>query len=143
MEARSRTTSDLGSSSSLGMSSEASRLEIERLEVQFSEKLNQQQARYNMELVALREQLHEAEAHKDMLQRELQQVREKLDSTRLESLTDSEETIAELRKRHDRELKIVMDDNRKLCADLEMLSEGNRRLQNDRMQMESDYEELR
>lgn len=33
MEARSRTTSDLGSSSSLGMSSDASRLEIERLEV--------------------------------------------------------------------------------------------------------------
>lgn len=152
------------------MSSDASRLEIERLEVsdtslahtqfrdqclldcwisgyyfqvQFSEKLNQQQGRYNNELVSLREQLHDAETHKDMLQRELQQVREKLDSSRLESLTDSEETISELRKRHDREMKIVMDDNRKLINELEMLSETNRRLQADRMQMDSDYEELR
>lgn len=112
-------------------------------QVQFSEKLNQQQSRYNIEVVALREQLHEAETHKDILQRELQQVREKLDSTRMESLNDSEETIAELRKRHDRELKIVVDDNRKLCADLEMLSEQNRRMQAERMQMECDYEELR
>lgn len=111
--------------------------------MQFSEKLNQQQGRYNIELVSLREQLHDAETHKDMLQRELQQVREKLDSSRLESLTDSEETISELRKRHDREMKIVMDDNRKLINELEMLSETNRRLQADRMQMDSDYEELR
>ena len=77
------------------------------------------------------------------LQIELQQARDKLDTTRLESLTDSEETILELRKRHDREKKILLDDNRKLISDLEILSEQNRRLQNERLQMESDYDELR
>lgn len=91
----------------------------------------------------MREQLHDAETHKEMLQRELQQSREKMDSSRLESLTDSEETISELRKRHDRELKIVVDDNRKLITELEMLSETNRRLQSDRLQMEGEYEDLR
>lgn len=74
---------------------------------------------------------------------QLQQVRDKLDSSRLESLTDSEETISELRKRHDREKKILLDDNRKLMADLEIISENNRRMQTERMQMDSDYEELR
>lgn len=92
---------------------------------------------------SLREQLQEAETHRDILQRELQQVREKLDSTRLESLTDSEETIAELRKRHDREKKILLDDNRKLITELEMLGENTRRFQAERMQMDNDYEELR
>lgn len=70
-------------------------------------------------------------------------MRDKLDSSRLESLTDSEETISELRKRHDREKKILVDDNRKLIADLEMISENNRRLQSERMQMDNDFEELR
>ncbi len=70
-------------------------------------------------------------------------MRDKLDSTRLESLTDSEETIAELRKRHDREKKILLDDNRKLIAELEMLGENTRRFQAERMQMDNDYEELR
>lgn len=111
--------------------------------MQFSEKLNQQQTRFNIELSSLREQLHESESHKEILQRELQQAREKIDSSRLESLTDSEETISELRKRHDRELKIVVDDNRKLITELEMISETNRRMQSERMQMDNEYEDLR
>ncbi|XP_053687500.1 serine/threonine-protein kinase Genghis Khan isoform X2 [Sabethes cyaneus] len=143
-EARSRSSSDLGSSNSLGISSSDSiRLEIDRLEVEYSEKINLQQSRYNTEISALRDQLNEAENHREMLQIELQQARDKLDSTRLESLTDSEETILELRKRHDREKKILLDDNRKMISDLEILSEQNRRLQNERLQMDSDYEELR
>lgn len=141
---RSRSSSDLGSSTSLGISSSDSiRLEIDRLEVEYSEKINLQQSRYNAEISALRDQLTEADNLREMLQIELQQARDKLDSTRLESLTDSEETIMELRKRHEREKKILLDDNRKLSADREILSEQNRRLQNDRLQMESDYEELR
>uniref|UniRef100_W4VRQ2 non-specific serine/threonine protein kinase n=1 Tax=Corethrella appendiculata TaxID=1370023 RepID=W4VRQ2_9DIPT len=143
-EVRSRSSSDLGSSQSLGISSTDSiRLEIERLEVEYSEKLNQQQSRYNLELASLREQLNEAEQHRNLLQIELQQSREKLDSSRLETLTDSEETLSELRKRYEREKKILIDDNRKLISEFEILSENNMRLQNDRLLMESDYEELR
>lgn len=89
---RTRSTSDFGSSSSLGLSSDASRLEVERLEVselirtvvynrrltfgfhsqiQYTEKLNQHQSRYNIEMSTLREQLQEAESHRDMFQREV------------------------------------------------------------------------
>lgn len=143
-QARARSTSDFGSSSSMGLSSsDGSRIELERMEVQFSEKLNQQQSRFNMELASIREQLKESEMDRDILQRELQMAREKLESSRLESLTDSEETILELKKRHDREKKILLDDNRKLISELEMLSENNHRMQTERIQIESDYEELR
>lgn len=143
-QARARSTSDFGSSSSMGLSSsDGNRMELERMEVQFSEKLNQQQSRFNMELVSIREQLKESEMERDIMQRELQMAREKLESSRLESLTDSEETILELKKRHDREKKILLDDNRKLISELEMLSENNHRMQTERMQIESDYEELR
>lgn len=144
---RTRSTSDFGSSSSMGVLSASDggggRMELERMEVQFSEKLNHQQSRFNMELASLREQLKESEMDRDILQRELQMAREKLESSRLESLTDSEETILELKRRHDREKKILLDDNRKLISELEMLSENNHRMQTERMQIESDYEELR
>lgn len=114
-QARARSTSDFGSTSSMGLSaSDGGRMELERMEVQFSERLNQQQTRFNIELVALREQLKEAE-----------------------------ETMQELKSRHEREKKILLDDNRKLISELEMLSENNHRLQTERMQMEGDYEELR
>lgn len=105
--------------------------------------MNQHQTRYNIELSALREQLIEAESQRDILQREMQQMREKLDSSRLESINDSEETISELRKRYDREMKILIDDNRKLMTELDVMNETNRRLQNERLQIEGDYEELR
>lgn len=111
--------------------------------MQFSEKINQQQLRFNAELTALRDQLLDAESQREMLQREMQQMREKLDSSRLESITDSEETISEMKKRHDREMKILLDDNRKLINELDVVSETNRRLQSERLQIESDYEELR
>lgn len=45
--------------------------ELEKLEVQYNETLSQQQARYNMELSSLRDQLHEAETHRELLEREL------------------------------------------------------------------------
>uniref|UniRef100_A0A336K750 non-specific serine/threonine protein kinase n=1 Tax=Culicoides sonorensis TaxID=179676 RepID=A0A336K750_CULSO len=143
-EARSRSSSDLGSSQSLGMSTADSfRIELERLEVEYTEKLNQQQSRHNVEFASLREQLNEAETLKELLQIELAQLREKLDASRLESFTDNEETILELRKRHEREKKMLLDDNRKLISELEMLSESNRRMQAEKMQADSDYEELR
>ncbi|XP_055372860.1 serine/threonine-protein kinase Genghis Khan isoform X3 [Condylostylus longicornis] len=143
-EVRTRSTSDLGSSSSLGgISSEASRLEIDRIEVQFTEKLNQQQSRFNLETASLREQLNEAEKHRDILYRELQQTREKFDTSRLESLTDTEETISELKKRYEREKTLWMDEKRKLLNEIELVSENGRRIQAQQMQVENDFEELR
>lgn len=85
----------------------------------------------------------ESESHRDMLQRELQQSREKIDANRLESMTDSEDTISELKRRHERERKILSDDNRKLISEIEMVKENNRRIQAERIQMDNDYEELR
>lgn len=123
--------------------SQSNPFDFSLLQVQFSEKLNQQQARYNIEVTALRDQLLEGETQRELMQREMQQMREKLDSSRLESITDSEETISELRKRHEREMKILLDDNRKLISELEIVGETNRRLQTERLQIENDYEELR
>lgn len=134
-------TSDFGSSSSLGISpAESTRLELERIDVQYNEKLNQQQTRFNMELSSLREQLNEAEKHRDLLYRELQSVREKFDSNRLENLTDSEETLGELKRNFDQEKSLWSEERRKLYEDMEEHKENIRRLQ---IQQQNDMDEIR
>lgn len=136
----SRSSSDLGSSSQSigGLSSETFRLEIERMEIEFTEKLNQQQSRYNQELTILRNQLAETDSHRNMLQIELQER-----ATNHRNDLTNNDSDAEIRMRHEREMKMLLEDNKKLIMELEIISESNRHLQADRIQIESELDELR
>ncbi|XP_076277391.1 serine/threonine-protein kinase gek isoform X2 [Lasioglossum baleicum] len=117
--------------------------EVEKLEVQYNENLNQQQSRFNLEIRSLQEQLHEAEARRDLLEREVQLTKEKLDAARLENITDSEETINELNRRHEREKIMLVEENKKLMLELNTLTDSVNRIQGERRQLEEEYEELR
>ncbi|XP_018311672.1 serine/threonine-protein kinase MRCK alpha isoform X1 [Mycetomoellerius zeteki] len=117
--------------------------EVEKLEVQYNENLTQQQSRFNLEIRSLQEQLHEAETRRELLEREVQLTKEKLDAARLENITDSEETINELNRRHDRERIILVEENKKLVLELGALTDSVSRLQGERRQLEDEYEELR
>ncbi|XP_076375984.1 serine/threonine-protein kinase gek isoform X3 [Megalopta genalis] len=117
--------------------------EVEKLEVQYNENLNQQQSRFNLEIRSLQEQLHEAEARRDLLEREVQLTKEKLDAARLENITDSEETINELSRRHEREKIMLVEENKKLMLELNTLTDSVNRIQGERRQLEDEYEELR
>jgi serine/threonine-protein kinase MRCK len=139
----SRSNSDLGSSQSIGLSSETFRLEIERMEIEFTEKLNQQQSRYNQDLTILKNQLGESETHRAMLQIELQERTTNLRVDGANSSDTADDIISEVQMRHDCEIKMLLEDNKKLIMDLEILSEANRHMQSDRMQIESEMEELR
>lgn len=117
--------------------------EVEKLEVQYNENLNQQQGRFTLEIRSLQEQLHEAENRREMLEREVQSAREKLDAARLENLTDSEETINELSRRFEREKMMLVEENKKLMLDLGAVTDNMGRIQGERRQLEEEYEELR
>ncbi|XP_046400063.1 serine/threonine-protein kinase MRCK alpha isoform X1 [Ischnura elegans] len=124
---------------------EISRLkaEVEKVEVQYNENLAQQQSRFNLELSTLRDQLQEAENRRDALEREVGVLREKLEEARLEQFTESEETLSEVKRIHEREKHILMEDNKKLMMDLDALTESVNRIQGERRQIEEEYEELR
>lgn len=132
----------MGSTQSIGgLSSETFRLEIERMEIEFTEKLNQQQSRYNHELTILRNQLAESDSHRNILQVELQ---ERSNNHRNESTNvDSDDVITEIRIRHEHEMAMLLEDNKKLIMELDIVSDSNRHLQADRIQLESDLEEMR
>ncbi|XP_075987608.1 serine/threonine-protein kinase gek isoform X4 [Anticarsia gemmatalis] len=109
--------------------------EVDALELQYKESLAQQQARFTAELAALNDQLQEGDAMRNVLNRELQTSKEKLESRRLEQLTDSEDK------------QMLINENRKLAKDLDAvntkLAENGRRWQAERRQMEIELEELR
>lgn len=117
--------------------------ELEKLEVQYNESLTQQQTRYNMELSSLREQLHETETHRDLLEREVQSLKEKQEKARLEALVDNEQTISELNHRRDMEKQMMLEDNNKLQSNVHFLTESLGRLQTERNALEVEYEQLR
>lgn len=105
--------------------------EVDALELQYKESLAQQQARFTAELAALNDQLQDGDAMRNVLNRELLTSKEKLESRRLEQLTDSEDK------------QMLINENRKLKKDLDALAENGRRWQVERRQMEMELEELR
>ncbi|KAK7790994.1 hypothetical protein R5R35_011454 [Gryllus longicercus] len=117
--------------------------EAEKLEMQYKESLAQQQSRYNLEIASLRDQLQEAESRRDTLEKEVQMIKEKLDAARRADLTDNEEIISEMKKRHEREKILLLEENKKLMMDLDALTESLTRIQSERRQLADEYEELR
>ncbi|XP_028178275.1 serine/threonine-protein kinase Genghis Khan-like [Ostrinia furnacalis] len=125
--------SQRGETVSAGPAADVARLqhEVEALELQYKESLAQQQARYNSEIAALRDQLQETDAMRNVLNRELQTSKEKLESRRLEQLSDSEDK------------QMLINENRKLAKDLDAMAENGRRWHAERRQLEMELEEYR
>ncbi|KAJ0170566.1 hypothetical protein K1T71_013937 [Dendrolimus kikuchii] len=116
-----------------GSAADVARLqaEVETLEHQYKESLAQQQARFTAELAALNEQLQEGDAMRNVLNRELQTSKEKLESRILEQLNDTEDK------------QMLINENRKLAKDLDAMAENGRRWQAERRQMEMELDDLR
>ena len=117
--------------------------EIERLELSTQENLLAQQAKHNVEVSALKEQLEDSERRMASSDMEMATLREKLDQARLDSLQESEETMAELKNVYEKEKLMLMEENKKLQFELERTADLNSRLTLERRQFEEEYHELR
>ena len=117
--------------------------ELERLEVSTQETLLAQQAKHNLEISGLKEGLEESERRLRASDLDMASLREKLDQARLDSLQESEETMAELKNVYEREKLMLMEENKKLQFEFEHTVELNNRLQLERRQFEEDYHDLR
>jgi len=119
------------------------RSEVERLEVSTQETLLAQQAKHNLEISGLKEQLEEADRRLRTSDLDMASLREKLDQARLDSLQESEETMAELKNVYEREKVMLLEENKKCQFELERMAEINNRLQLEKRQFEEDYHEMR
>ncbi|XP_001360900.3 serine/threonine-protein kinase Genghis Khan [Drosophila pseudoobscura] len=113
----------------MSISSEMSSYEIERLELQYSEKLNHQQTRHNLEMETLREQLGEIESSNLELSKELHQTQDRLKYTQLESITDSDDALLELKKQHDLEKSSWFEEKQRLSSEVNLKAKNLKDLQ--------------
>merc|ERR1719210_2356028 len=111
--------------------------------VSSQETLLTQQAKHNLEISGLKEQLDESERRLRASDMDMASLREKLGKARLDSLRESEETMAELKNVYEREKIMLMEENKKCQFELERMAELNNRLQLEKRQYEDDYHELR
>lgn len=123
--------------------SDATRYEIERIEIQCTEKLNQQQTRYNLEISALREQLKEAEKYQETLLNELQHNREKYESCKLDTFSDTTDTISELKEDYDKERNMWMEEKQRLLMEVELQNQKALQMEAKQTEFEDNFEELK
>ncbi|XP_069937525.1 serine/threonine-protein kinase Genghis Khan isoform X2 [Cherax quadricarinatus] len=133
---------------SIEASQEVTRLksDLERVCVDQEERAQQQALRHSHEMSAIRDQLAEAESTKSALQNEVTVLTKKVEQLRSELEKRSEEqedSVMDVKRRHDREKAMLLDDNKKLLGDVERLTESLNRMQNERRSLEEEYEDLR
>lgn len=99
--------------------------------------------------------------------KQLQSLKEKWEKSKIEAISDTEQTLAELNRRHERDKQILAEDNVKLSSNVQFVSfifvsrrfrysnillidesclqltESMNRLQSERANLESEYESLR
>ncbi|XP_035704452.1 serine/threonine-protein kinase Genghis Khan isoform X2 [Folsomia candida] len=117
--------------------------EMEKCELEYKESLMQTQSRFTNEISSLKEAVTEAEIARDSVVKEASLLREKMDHLRLENLTESEETLGEIKRLHDREKMHLLDENKRLIVELDKISDTVARLQNERRGIEDEYDEIR
>ncbi|XP_043243359.1 serine/threonine-protein kinase Genghis Khan-like isoform X2 [Amphibalanus amphitrite] len=117
--------------------------ELERAEVDSREALLQHQSRTAKEVARLTEQVSESRAERDTLLQELSSLKERQEQVRHDAVSEKDEALADLRRRHDHEKLILQDENQKLIMDIDRLSETLSRLQAEKRQRDDELDELR
>uniref|UniRef100_A0A2R5LLE3 non-specific serine/threonine protein kinase n=1 Tax=Ornithodoros turicata TaxID=34597 RepID=A0A2R5LLE3_9ACAR len=127
------------------MTQEVNRLktELENQDLRFREMEVQLQTRHAAEVGSLREQFREADSARDVLRKEVMMLKDKVEKSRAESAMESQETLSEIKKVHEREKAMLCDEIHKLSQENERLAEAVRRQHEERRRSEEEIGQLR
>merc|ERR1740128_1510269 len=130
---------------SLELNQEVTRLrnELEKQEGQHKELLAQLHNRHTSEMDEMGEQMIETENMRTTFEKEASLLKEKLEKSRQENVVESEEVIVETRRAHEREKQLLLEDTKRVVAELERYSETCQRLQTEKRHLEEELNEFR
>merc|ERR1719474_1212988 len=118
------------------------RSQMEKLETEHAEAILKQQQKFNQDQASYQSRLEDSENERQMLETELEKLKDKLERSKLDELKESEDVVQELRNLHEREKTLLMEENSKLSSELERSLEISTRLQADRRQLEDEFADL-
>ncbi|KAG1683509.1 Serine/threonine-protein kinase MRCK alpha [Nymphon striatum] len=116
--------------------------DMERMDVQYKEKLGQQQSRLGSEIKHLRDLFQDAERDRDKYHEELSSAKEKLERTRSESISENQEIFSEMKRIQEREKLLLTEDNKKLHAEIERVRGANNKAITEKRHLEDELAKL-
>ncbi|XP_077861643.1 serine/threonine-protein kinase MRCK beta [Saccoglossus kowalevskii] len=132
------------STSGLNKQQELAKLKatMEKRDVMYEENLTKEKTRHINEEKKLREQLLDSENNVQRLVGEIKVIKEKLENSRRANVSDHEEKISDLRRKYEREMAIVQEDNKKLQMDVDRANSQMEKMNRINRQLEEEMREL-
>ncbi|XP_068609872.1 serine/threonine-protein kinase MRCK beta [Brachionichthys hirsutus] len=123
---------------------ELSRLkaELDKKVLFYEEELLRRDSAHSSEIKNLRKDLHESEGAQLAANKELLQLRDRLDKDKRDRRTEMDEAVAALKEKHEREKNLSTEENRKLTAETDKLCSFVDKLTTQNRQLEDDLQDL-
>uniref|UniRef100_A0A3B4UXS7 non-specific serine/threonine protein kinase n=1 Tax=Seriola dumerili TaxID=41447 RepID=A0A3B4UXS7_SERDU len=123
---------------------ELSRLkaELDKKVLFYEEELLRRDSAHSSEIKNLRKDLHESEGAQLAANKELLQLRDKLDKAKRDRQTEMDEVVAALKEKNEREKNLLTEENRKLTAETDKLCSFVDKLTAQNRQLEDDLQDL-
>ncbi|XP_076611885.1 serine/threonine-protein kinase MRCK beta isoform X4 [Chaetodon auriga] len=123
---------------------ELSRLkaELDKKVLFYEEELLRRDSAHSSEIKNLRKDLHESEGAQLAANKELLQLRDKLDKAKRDRQTEMDEAVAALKEKHEREKNLLTEENRKLTAETDKLCSFVDNLTAQNRQLEDELQDL-
>ncbi|XP_053193269.1 serine/threonine-protein kinase MRCK beta [Scomber japonicus] len=123
---------------------EVSRLkaELDKKVLFYEEELLRRDSAHSSEMKNLRKDLQESEGGQLAANKELLQLRDRLDKDKRDRQTEMDEAISALKEKYEREKNLLTEENRKLTAETDKLASQNRQLEDDLQDLSSKKESV-
>ncbi|XP_023138589.2 serine/threonine-protein kinase MRCK beta isoform X3 [Amphiprion ocellaris] len=123
---------------------ELSRLkaELDKKVLFYEEELLRRDSAHSSEIKNMRKDLQESEGAQLTANKELLQLRDKLDKAKKDRQTEMDEAVAALKEKHEREKNLLTEENRKLTAETDKLCSFVDNLTAQNRQLEDDLQDL-
>ncbi|XP_075872597.1 serine/threonine-protein kinase MRCK beta isoform X2 [Nelusetta ayraudi] len=116
--------------------------ELDKKVLFYEEELLRKDSTHSSELKNLRKELQESEGSQLAANKELLQLRDKLDKDKRDRQTEMDEAVAALKEKHEREKILLTEENRKLTAETDKLCSFVDNLTAQNRQLEDELQDL-